>query len=76
MENLRHARLSLFSMYNLVQHRTEDIYIYILLSILRTQLLLNTRNDQLGQFAINCMGDTITNRLAYFMSFIIYTWIL
>ena len=72
-----HARLSLFSIYNPVQHRIEDIYIYILvLSILRTQLLLNTRNDKLGQFAIDCMGDTITNRLAYFMIFIIYTCIL
>ena len=36
---------------------------------LNTQLLLHTRNDKLGQFAIDCMEDTITNILAYFFYF-------
>ena len=64
-----HAGLSLFGLYNPVQHCIEDIYtlyILLLLSILHTQLLLNTRNDKLGQFSIDLMGDNITNILSYF----------
>ena len=72
-----HACLSLFSIYNPVQHRIKDLYIkfYILLSILRTHLLLNTRNDTLGQFVIVSPMQSIANRLAYYMIFIIYTCI-
>ena len=72
-----HARLSLFSIYNPVQYRTGDIYIYILLYILHTQLLINTRNDKLGQFAIDCIWGNYNKQISVLYTiFIIYTCIL